>query len=45
MKKLVVGDTAPGFTLTDQNGKSVNLADFKGNKLFIYFYPKANTPG
>jgi thioredoxin-dependent peroxiredoxin len=43
--KLKVGDSAPDFTLQDQNGKSVSLHDFKGKKVVVYFYPKAMTPG
>lgn len=43
--KLKVGDSAPDFTLLDQNGKSVSLQDFKGKKVVVYFYPKAMTPG
>lgn len=42
---LKVGDKAPDFSLADQNGKTVKLADFAGKKLLVYFYPKANTPG
>ena len=45
MKHLKIGDKAPDFTGTDQNGKAINLSDFKGKKLAIYFYPKDNTPG
>ncbi len=45
MKKLVKGDKAPDFTLKDQNGKEVSLSQFKGKKVLVYFYPKANTPG
>ena len=45
MKHLKIGDKAPDFTGTDQNGKTINLSDFKGKKLAIYFYPKDNTPG
>ena len=40
-----IGDKAPAFTLLDQNGKKVKLSDFKGRKLLLYFYPKADTPG
>lgn len=40
-----VGDTAPDFTLPDQNGNHVSLHDFKGKNVVIYFYPKAMTPG
>ena len=42
---LAVGDKAPNFSLVDQHGKKVKLADFKGQKLIVYFYPKADTPG
>ena len=36
---------APAFTLPDQNGKPVSLEQFKGRKVVLYFYPKADTPG
>ncbi|MBQ8732142.1 MAG: thioredoxin-dependent thiol peroxidase [Oscillospiraceae bacterium] len=42
---LKIGDQAPEFTLKDQNGKDVSLAQFKGRKVVVYFYPKDNTPG
>ncbi len=42
---LNVGDTAPEFTLPDKDGNMVSLADFKGKKVILYFYPKDNTPG
>ena len=45
MAQLKAGDKAPGFSLADQNGGTVSLADFKGKKLLVYFYPKADTPG
>ncbi len=45
MSRLSVGDTAPRFSLTDQNGNKVKLADFKGRRLLVYFYPKAGTSG
>ena len=45
MATLKKGDTAPNFNLVDQNGKHVKLADFKGKKVLLYFYPKANTSG
>ncbi len=45
MTKLNKGDLAPGFKAVSQNGESVSLADFKGKKLILYFYPKDNTPG
>lgn len=44
-KALQAGDAAPDFTLPDQDGKTVNLKDFSGKKLVLYFYPKDNTPG
>ena len=40
-----VGEKAPNFTLPRDGGSSVSLADFKGRKLVLYFYPKADTPG
>jgi len=43
--RLAAGDTAPEFTLTDQNGQSVRLADYRGQKVVVYFYPAAMTPG
>ena len=45
MAELSIGDQAPAFSLKDQNGKKVSLSDFKGRKLLLYFYPKADTPG
>lgn len=45
MAKLNPGDAVPEFTLADQEGNSVKLSDFKGQKLLLYFYPKADTPG
>lgn len=42
---LNVGDTAPDFTLLDQNGNEVSLHDFRGQNVVVYFYPKAMTPG
>lgn len=45
MGKLNIGDFAPSFSLEDQEGKIVKLGDFKGSKLLVYFYPKADTPG
>lgn len=43
--ELKIGDQAPAFEAQDQNGKTVKLADFKGQKVVIYFYPKDDTPG
>ncbi|MGD2173868.1 MAG: thioredoxin-dependent thiol peroxidase [Candidatus Brocadiaceae bacterium] len=45
MGKLKPGDRAPAFALEDQGGRTVRLADFRGRKLVLYFYPKASTPG
>ena len=42
---LKPGDKAPAFTLLDQDGNKVKLSDFKGRKVLVYFYPKADTPG
>jgi peroxiredoxin Q/BCP len=39
------GKPAPAFSLEDQNGKQVSLADFRGRWVVLYFYPKADTPG
>ena len=40
-----VGEKAPNFKLPRDGGGTVSLADFKGRKLVLYFYPKADTPG
>ena len=45
MAQLKVGDKAPQFSLADQEGNTTSLADFRGRRLLIYFYPKADTPG
>ena len=45
MGKLNAGDTAPDFTLPDQDGKPVSLKDFAGGPLVVYFYPRDDTPG
>ncbi len=42
---LSPGDPAPAFTLSDQNGNQVSLSDFAGQRVMIFFYPKALTPG
>lgn len=39
------GDRAPAFHLADQTGTKVRLSSFKGRKVLVYFYPKADTPG
>ena len=43
--RLEKGDTAPAFTLKNDRGEDVSLADFAGQRVIVYFYPKANTPG
>ena len=43
--RLEVGTPAPAFTLPDQNGNPVSLADFGGQNVIVYFYPAASTPG
>ncbi|MCF8714353.1 thioredoxin-dependent thiol peroxidase [Joostella atrarenae] len=45
MNTLKVGDKVPDFTVPDQDGNNVSLADYKGKKLIVFFYPKASTPG
>ena len=45
MAQLKVGGKAPAFSLADQEGNKISLSDFKGRKLLVYFYPKADTPG
>lgn len=43
--RLEVGDTAPAFNLTADDGNTVKLSDYKGRKVIVYFYPAALTPG
>jgi peroxiredoxin Q/BCP len=43
--RLSAGDPAPEFTLDDADGKPHSLADFRGSRLVVYFYPAAMTPG
>jgi peroxiredoxin Q/BCP len=43
--RLQAGDRAPAFHLADQTGAKVRLSAFKGRKVLLYFYPKADTPG
>ncbi len=45
MNTLKVGDKVPDFKVNNQDGIQVSLSDFKGKKLVVFFYPKANTPG
>ncbi|MCF8019396.1 MAG: thioredoxin-dependent thiol peroxidase [Vallitaleaceae bacterium] len=42
---LEIGMKAPEFTLPNQDGKEVSLADYRGKKVILYFYPKDDTPG
>jgi peroxiredoxin Q/BCP len=42
---LEIGNKAPDFTLTADDGSRVSLSDYRGQKVVIYFYPKADTPG
>ena len=42
---LEVGQKAPDFTLTDQNGDDVSLSNFSGKKVVLWFFPRASTPG
>jgi thioredoxin-dependent peroxiredoxin len=43
--RLAPGDTAPDFTLPDADEKRVSLADYRGRRVVVYFYPAAGTPG
>ena len=45
MTRLQPGDTAPDFTLDDADGKPVSLKKLRGQKVVVYFYPAAMTPG
>lgn len=45
MAQLESGNTAPGFNLSDADGNQVSLADYSGQNVIVYFYPKAATPG
>ena len=42
---LKKGTKAPNFNLQDQDDNSVSLSDFEGQKVLLWFYPKASTPG
>jgi thioredoxin-dependent peroxiredoxin len=44
-QRLSPGDVAPDFTLSDADGKSVSLSDYRGKRVIVYFYPAAMTPG
>ena len=45
MNRLTAGTVAPDFELPDQNGSVVKLSSLQGEKVLVYFYPKAMTPG
>jgi len=45
MSSLKIGDKAPDYKVKNQNGKEIQLKDFKGKKVVLFFYPKASTPG
>ena len=45
MSELTVGAPAPAFSASDQTGKTISLADFAGQTVILYFYPKDDTPG
>jgi peroxiredoxin Q/BCP len=45
MTRLSPGDPAPDFALQDADGRTVKLADYRGRKVVVYFYPAAMTPG
>jgi len=45
MNTLKKGDNAPNFSSKDQDGNTHTLSDYKGKKLVVFFYPKADTPG
>jgi len=42
---MEINSKAPDFTLPDENGNPVSLAQFRGQNVVLFFYPKANTPG
>jgi peroxiredoxin Q/BCP len=44
-QRLAAGDVAPDFTLPDADGAKVSLSDYRGQRVIIYFYPAAMTPG
>ena len=45
MNTLKIGDTVAEFSAKDQDGNTIQLSDYKGKKLIVFFYPKASTPG
>jgi peroxiredoxin Q/BCP len=40
-----VNDKAPDFSLSNENGETIGLSDFRGKNVVLFFYPRANTPG
>jgi peroxiredoxin Q/BCP len=42
---LKVGDKAPDFSLPSDSGSNVSLKDFRGKRVVLFFFPRANTPG
>jgi thioredoxin-dependent peroxiredoxin len=42
---IEAGEAAPDFELPDQDGRTVKLSDYRGQRMVVYFYPKADTPG
>ena len=45
VRMLKVGDPAPDFEVVDHRGKTQRLRDYRGKKVVLWFYPKADTPG
>ena len=45
MNTLQVGDKVPSFSVTDQDGNTIDSSQFMGSNTVVFFYPKANTPG
>ncbi len=45
MNTLKVGEMVPAFSAQDQEGNTINLSDYSGKNLIVFFYPRANTPG
>lgn len=45
MNNMTIGSPLPNFVITSTGGKEINLSDFRGQFIILYFYPKDNTPG
>jgi len=45
LEAIKVGDKAPDFVLKDQDGKVHKLSDYRGQRVIVYYFPKADTPG